>query len=219
MFQRASDILICMTALMILSPILIVIVLILLLTGENQVFYRQIRIGKDGLEFKLIKFATMLLDSPNIGTKEITLKNDPRVLPFGRILRKTKMNEIPQLWNVIIGEMSIVGPRPMVPATFSLYDEYSRKQINLVKPGLTGIGSIIFRDEERYLSDLVNPVDFYIDKIIPYKSALEVWFVSNQSIAIYFKIIFVTAWVIISPKSKIANIFFKNLPDAPEFIE
>ena len=75
MFQRASDILICMTALMILSPILIVIVLILLLTGENQVFYRQIRIGKDGLEFKLIKFATMLLDSPNIGTKEITLKN------------------------------------------------------------------------------------------------------------------------------------------------
>lgn len=207
-----------MSTLVILSPILLIIIIILSITGEKEVFYRQKRVGLGNTHFYLLKFATMILDSPNIGAGEITLKDDPRVLPFGKFLRKTKLNELPQLWNILIGEMSIVGPRPMVPNTYEFYSKKTKSCISLVRPGLTGIGSILFRDEENFLRDKEEPMEFYIHHIIPYKGALEEWFVANQSFSNYLKIILVTAWIIIFPKSKIFEFFFKDLPERPSFM-
>ena len=148
-------------------------------------------------EFDLLKFATMLKDSENLGTRDITIANDPRILPFGKILRKTKINELPQLINILFGDMSVVGPRPLVMNTFKQYDGGSQKIISSVKPGLSGIGSIFFRDEEVFLKDHSDPRKFYFEHISPYKSALEVWFVQNNSIIIYFKVIIATIIMVI----------------------
>lgn len=219
MTKRILDILISFSAILIVSPILIVVIIILKFTGEGEVFYLQKRVGKNGKEFGLIKFATMIKNSPKIGAGEITLPNDPRVLPVGKFLRKTKINELPQILNILNGQMSIVGPRPMVPNTFFKYPEMDKKIIMKIKPGLTGIGSIIFRDEESYLENKNNAMKFYDEEIIPYKSSLEVWFTNNDSIKNYFLVIFVTAWIIIFPKSKITDIVFKGLPKKPDFLK
>ena len=219
MIQRIFDILISITALLILSPLLIIISLILKLTGEGEVFYKQIRVGKKGKNFGLLKFATMVKNSSKIGAGEITLPNDSRVLPFGKILRKTKINELPQIWNILKGDISVVGPRPMVPNTFLKYPEESKEIILKNKPGLTGIGSIIFRDEESYLENKSDARKFYDEEIIPYKSSLEVWYANNASIKNFFLVIFVTAWTIIFPKSRIIDLAFKGLPKKPDFLK
>ena len=197
--KRLLDIIISLLALIILSPLLLPIIIILRFSAEGYVFYFQDRIGKDRVSFKIIKFATMLKNSSNIGSGEITIKNDPRVLPLGKFLRKSKINELPQLWNIFIGDMSIVGPRPMVPNTFTKYPIEAQKVLNTVKPGLTGIGSIIFRDEERLLDGREDPVSFYNENITPHKSDLELWFVENNTLWLYIKIIFVTAWAVVFP--------------------
>ena len=219
MFQRIFDIIISFVAIVIASPILMFVIIILKLTGEGEVFYMQNRVGKNGKEFGLLKFATMVKNSPKIGAGEITLANDPRVLPFGKFLRKTKINELPQIWNILNGQMSIVGPRPMVPNTFSKYPNDNKNIIIKIKPGLTGIGSIIFRDEESYLKNRSDAMKFYDEQIIPYKSSLEVWYTNNASIKNYFFIIFITAWIIIFPKSKITDLIFKDLPEKPNFLK
>ena len=149
--QRFFDILFSSIALIVLSPLLVPVAILLRLTGEGEIFYIQNRIGRNGQPFGLIKFATMLKNSPNIGNGDITVINDPRVLPAGRFLRKTKINELPQIINIFKGDMSIVGPRPMVPKTFERYGQEG-KLISQVRPGLTGVGSIIFRDEDVLIS-------------------------------------------------------------------
>lgn len=217
--QRFLDIVFCLLALVILSPLLVPIGCILSVTGEKEVFYNQERVGRGGRLFGLMKFATMLKNSPNIGAGEITVRDDPRVLPIGKFLRKTKLNELPQLWNIVIGDMSIVGPRPMVPNTYANYPKSAQETLNSVKPGLTGIGSIIFRDEERFLAEQKDPMQFYKSNIIPYKSDLEIWFVENSSLYLYAKIIFVTAWVVLFPKSNIAENAFEGLPNLPKGLQ
>ncbi len=213
---RFFDISLSLLAIIFLSPIMLIVSLILKITGENEIFYKQQRVGINGNEFGLLKFATMLKDSPNIGSGEITIKDDPRVLPTGKFLRMTKINELPQLFNVVLGDMSIIGPRPMVPNTFSKYPERDRKIIEAVKPGLSGIGSIVFRDEESILDNSSNPIDFYEKNIIPYKSSLEVWFVKNRNLKTYLLSIFLTVLAIMFPKYKIINIVFKDLPKIPK---
>jgi len=214
--QRVFDILLSGIAILCFLPILLALMLVLRFSGESEVFYCQIRVGRNGRLFGLLKFATMLKNSSNMGAGEITLRNDPRILPVGHFLRKTKLNELPQLLNVFVGDMSLVGPRPMVPNTFANYPADTKDIIGSVRPGLSGIGSIAFRDEERYLDRLVDPQAFYRSEIIPYKAELECWFVNNQSLLLYFQVIFVTAWVVLFPKSQIANMIFKDLPRAPE---
>jgi len=213
--QRLLDIILSFMALVVLSPFLLPVMMILRLTGEGEVFYIQQRAGYNGREFGIFKFATMLKNSPNIGAGEITVRADPRVLPFGKFLRSTKLNELPQLWNIFIGDMSVVGPRPMVPNTYANYSEAAREKLNTIRPGLTGIGSIVFRDEERYLVDRDQPIEFYREHIIPYKSDLEMWFVENNSLWLYLKAIFVTAWVVIFPTSNIADRAFSGIPKLP----
>lgn len=214
--QRVLDFIFSGLAILLLGPFLFPIVCILKATAEGEVFYIQTRIGKHGNPFGLLKFVTMLKNSPNIGSGEITINNDPRVLPFGKFLRKSKINELPQLWNILIGDMSIVGPRPMVPNTYANYPSEAQEILNTVRPGLTGIGSIIFRDEERLLDGRDDPVDFYNKNITPYKAELEIWFVQNNSLWLYIKAILVTAWVVIFPASKIVNISFSDIPKLPE---
>ncbi len=214
--QRLFDLVISISALIILSPLLISVCFLLKLTGEGEIFYMQERIGIYGNKFKLLKFATMLKNSPNIGSGELTLINDSRVLPVGKFLRKSKINELPQLWNIVIGDMSIVGPRPMVPNTYSKYSKEAQKKLDTIRPGLTGVGSIIFRDEEKFLEGKTNPLEFYKNEIIPFKSELEIWYVDNNTFMNYFKCIFITAWVILFPKSIIYNHLFRDLPTKPE---
>ena len=141
---RIIDVFLSLSALILLLPLFIPIVIILFLSGENKVFYLQNRVGYKNKKFKIIKFATMLANSPNMGSGSLTLKNDPRVLPFGTFLRKFKINELPQILNVIIGDLSIVGPRPQMHIDFEKYSEEVQKKIFNVRPGLTGIGSIVF---------------------------------------------------------------------------
>lgn len=209
--KRLTDIVISSLALIILSPLILTAILILLLTGEHQVFYFQKRIGYKNRPFKIWKFATMLKNSPNVGTGDITVRNDPRVTAFGKILRMTKINELPQIINVFKGDMSLVGPRPLLESGFKLYPEEIQRKIYNVKPGITGIGSIIFRDEEKVISEASDPAEMY-KRIAPYKGELEMWYQNYASIYTDWLIIFLTAWTILFPHNKFANKFFKQLP-------
>jgi lipopolysaccharide/colanic/teichoic acid biosynthesis glycosyltransferase len=213
--QRFFDIFFSALALLVLSPLLPPIILILRLTGEGEIFFLQERIGKGGQNFKLFKFATMLKDSPNIGTGTVTIKEDPRVLPIGKFLRKTKINELPQLINILIGDMSVVGPRPLTAQTFGSYSEQTQAIITKVSPGLSGIGSIIFRGEEEIMHGARASVDFYATIIAPYKASLEEWYISNKNIYIYFLAIFVTVWTVVFPRTQIVWRVFRDLPEPP----
>ena len=214
--ERFFDILFSGLALLILVPVLLPIVLILRFTGEGEIFFLQERVGKGGGTFKLFKFATMLKDSPWIGTGTVTVKNDTRVLPFGSFLRKTKINELPQLLNIFLGHMSLVGPRPLTTQTFSAYPDTTQALLKGVLPGLSGIGSIIFRNEEEILHGSMASVDFYSETIAPYKGLLEEWFISKKGIHTYFMIILVTIWAVIFPRSTIVWRIFDDLPQPPE---
>ena len=217
--QRLLDILFSGVALLILAPLLVPIMILLRFTGEGEIFYVQQRIGRGGKTFGLLKFATMLKNSPNIGTGTVTLKNDPRVLPMGGFLRKTKINELPQLINILKGDMSIVGPRPQTQRCFDAFPKASQIEIMKVRPGLSGIGSIFFRDEEDLMHAARDPNRFYDEVIMPYKGALEEWYVQHASLSTYLLVIFVTAWVVIFPKSRIAWAVFSGLPVPPRELE
>ena len=212
---RIIDILLSLLLLLILLPFFIPIIVILLLTGEHKVFYLQTRVGYKNKDFKIIKFATMLSNSANMGSGSLTLKNDPRVLPFGIFLRKTKINELPQILNIIIGDIAIVGPRPQMKVDFLKYSDEVQKKIYNVRPGLTGIGSIIFRDEESLISlaaENENPHDYYKRVIAPYKGELEIWYHSHRSVFLDSQLIFMTAWAIVYPKTRLYEKWFKDLP-------
>jgi len=209
---RVLDLIFSLSALFVLLPLFLVVGILLLFNYENKIFYLQKRVGKHNKKIRIIKFATMLENSPNIGTGTITLKNDPRVFPIGRILRKFKINELPQLINVIKGEMSLVGPRPLTKNGFDMYPKQTQKKLSNLKPGLSGIGSLFFRNEEVLLQNEKDINYVYNEIIMPYKGNLEIWFCENQSLINYFKVIFLTVIEIIKP-----NMFniFSIFPDLP----
>ena len=215
--KRILDIIVAVVLLIALLPLFIPIMVLLRLTAEGEVFYLQKRIGYKNSTFKIWKFATILKDSPNIGTGTHTLRNDPRVTPVGKYLRISKINELPQLINILKGDMSIVGPRPQVKKDFEAYPENIRQVIYNVIPGITGIGSIIFRDEEKLMSasDL-DPHEYYVQNIAPYKGALELWYQKNASLFTDVLLIFLTAWVIIFPDSQLIYRIFRDLPKRPK---
>lgn len=205
--QRLLDLILSTLAVLMLSPILVTIVFILSVTGEKEVFYRQQRVGKNQIPFNLLKFATMLKNSENMGAGTVTLKNDSRVLPIGSFLRKTKLNELPQLFNIMLGHMSIIGPRPLHNKQFSFYDESQKKIISSVVPGLSGMGSVVFRDEEKYFQNSNNPDEAYKKYITPVKAKLEIWFVNNNSIYLYFKLIILTIISVLIPSKDVTGFF------------
>jgi len=214
--KRIFDIASTSLAFIVLAPLLLPIVILLRLTSEGEVFYLQERIGLNQKPFMIYKFATMLKNSSKMEGGIITTQNDPRVTFMGVFLRKSKINELPQLLNILIGDMSVVGPRPVMKISFEAYPSKIQKVIYNVKPGLTGIGSIIFRDEEELISNVKNnggdTWEFYKNTIYPFKGEVEIWYQKNKSFFLDFKLIFITAWVIFYPKSKIYEKWFKDIP-------
>ena len=213
-FKRLLDIVVSFVALVILLPFFIPIIIILKFTAEGEVFYFQERIGINNSKFQIFKFATMLKNSMNMGSGSITLQNDFRVTLIGNFLRKTKINELPQIINILKGDMSLVGPRPLVTKTFSAYNDDVQSNIYKVKPGITGIGSILFRDEEAIISAISNedPFEFYKRIIAPYKGEVEMWYQKNCSFYLDIQLILMTAWVILFPKTTLYEKWFSNLP-------
>jgi lipopolysaccharide/colanic/teichoic acid biosynthesis glycosyltransferase len=214
--KRFFDLLSSFIGLLVLSPLLVPIAISLKLTGEGHIWYFQERVGYKNRLFNIWKFATMLKNSPNMAGGLITLKRDPRLLPLGGFLRTSKINELPQLINILRGDMSVVGPRPVMQKSFDQYPIDVQKVIYNVKPGLTGIGSVIFRDEEELITQVRDnggdTWDFYRTKIYPFKGKLEQWYQENQSFSTDIKIILLTAWVIIKPKSNLTYDWFPDLP-------
>ena len=215
---RLIDLFLAVIALLLLLPALMPIVLLLRLTGEGEILFRQQRVGRGGKPFDLFKFATMLKNSPSIGVGTITLKNDPRILPVGKFLRSTKINELPQLLNIIKGDMSFVGPRPQTKRCFDAFPVSSQQAISRVAPGLTGIGSIVFRNEDKMLEE-ADADDFYDGVIMPYKGLLEEWYVSNRSTSLYFILFALTIWAVLSRRSKFVWLILRTLPPPPRALQ
>jgi len=210
------DIALSAAALFVLALPLAAVALILRLTGEGEVWFLQDRLGLHGRLFKVIKFATMRKDSEYTGTRDITLRNDPRVLPVGKFLRRRKINELPQLINVLKGDMSVVGWRPLLVKSFSYYPEHVQKRIINMKPGLTGVGSIIFRDEESIVARAGKPPErVYAEDIAPYKGELELWYQQHQSLWLDVKIITLTAWTLMRRQSRLYERWLPGLPPRP----
>jgi len=211
--KRFFDILFSLLALIILSPLLIPVVILLLLTGEHEVFYKQDRVGYKNKIFGILKFATMLKNSPNMGSKDLTMRNDPRVTFMGKFLRKSKLNELPQLLNILLGDMSFVGPRPLMKTGFDRYSPDLQAKVYNVKPGLTGIGSIVFRDEELIITQSkLSPDECYRNVILPHKGALELWYQQHQNFYTDFMLLFLTAWSVVFSKSQLVFKVFPSLP-------
>lgn len=211
--KRFFDILFSLIALLLLSPVFIPVILLLLLTGEHEVFYRQDRVGYRNRIFGILKFATMLKNSPNMGSKDLTMRNDPRVTKVGRFLRKSKINELPQLINILTGDMSFTGPRPLMKSGFDRYSDEMKARVYNVPPGLTGIGSIVFRDEELIITkSKLSPEECYRDVILPYKGALEIWYQQHRSFYTDFMILFLTGWYVVFSGSELVYKIFPSLP-------
>jgi lipopolysaccharide/colanic/teichoic acid biosynthesis glycosyltransferase len=217
--SRFFDIIFSGLAIIILFPFMIPVMIALKLTGEHYIFYGQMRVGRYKKDFMLLKFATMLKNSPNLPGGLYTSVNDPRLLPMGKFLRKTKINELPQLLNVFIGQMSIVGYRPTVREHYNAYSEKTREKITCLKPGLTGLGATFFRNEEEILQNF-DDKDYIHQKIImPYKGMLESWHADNHNLLNYFKIIIMTVIVVLKPTSGAWKKFFPKLPPVPEELQ
>ena len=214
--KRIFDIFSSAIAILLLFPLLLPVMILLKLTSEGEIFYYQERIGMYNKPFMIYKFATMLKNSSKMKGGYITIKNDPRLTFMGGFLRKSKINEIPQLLNIFLGHMSVVGPRPVMRVSFESCPEEIQKEIYKVKPGLTGIGSIVFRDEEEIITEVKKNKgdiwDFYRNKIYPFKGKLEIWYQVNKSFFLDIQLIVLTAYVILFPDSKIYEKWFKDLP-------
>lgn len=210
--HRFFDIFLSGIAIILFSPIFMITIIILKFTGEGEIFFKQNRIGKNKVNFGLLKFATMLKNSEAMGAGTVTLKEDFRVLPFGKFLRKTKINELPQLLNIFLGQMSVIGPRPLHEKQFSFYSEDDQNIIASVRPGLSGVGSIMFRDEEKILQNSQNPDETYKIIITPEKAKFERWYVKRKSISLYFKLILLTIIAVIFSNLNMI-IFFKDFDD------
>jgi len=217
LFKRIVDFTISFVALIALAILFLPLMLLLRLTAEGKIFYLQQRIGWKNKPFAIYKFATMLENSMNMGLGATTVRNDPRITTVGKYLRITKINELPQLLNVLFGDMSFVGARPLPAKSYAKYSKEVQQKVYNTRPGITGIGSLLFRDEELLATTVrdagVEPLDYYRAYIYPYKGALELWYQKNISFLTDLKILFLTFWQIISPKS---NLVFKVLPNLPE---
>ena len=209
--KRAIDVAFAVTFLVISLPVFLLVVILLSITGDKEIFYFQERIGFKNKRFYILKFATMLKNCDYRGIGQFTLANDPRITTLGRILRKTKLNELPQLINILRGDMSLVGPRPLTLDGFKRYSKEVQRRIYNLRPGLTGVGSIIFRDEVRLLDNCSDYETLY-RKINAHKGKLEIWYQSNRGIRVDFTILFLTGFSIFFPNQTMIYKVFKNLP-------
>ena len=197
---RFLDIIFSVVGILILSPLLLVIGIIIKLTSKGPFLYKQERVGYFNSNFKVLKFRTMKINSDKLGLLTV-VGRDPRITNIGFYLRKYKLDELPQLFNVLFGQMSLVGPRPEVRKYVDLYTLEQQKILS-IKPGITDWASIIYSEENSILEKSINPEKDYIEIILPDKIRCNLIFIDNYSIAEYFKIIFSTLWHIIVPIRK-----------------
>jgi len=213
-FKRLFDITVSLSLISLLLPIWIPLCIVLLVTGEHRVFFVQKRVGLNSKTFNIWKHATMIRNSEKMKGGLYTTKNDPRILPTGQFLRKTKLDEIPQLFHILTGKMSFVGPRPLV--INNPYPKEIQDAVYRVKPGVTGIGSIIFRNEEKLLTEApTSPEDFYANFILPYKADLELWYQDHVSFLTHMKLMFCTTFALVFPETNLPFIIFPSLPPVP----
>ena len=177
--KRAMDIVISGAALCVLWPVLLLIALAIVIDDPGPVFYRQVRVGRGGKEFRIFKFRTMVVDADKKGL-QITVGRDSRITRMGALLRKTKLDELAQLLNVFLGQMSFVGPRPEVPRYVAMYTPYQR-QVLLVRPGITDYASIAYRNENDLLAGADDPERMYVEEIMPAKLELNMKYLRRVS--------------------------------------
>ena len=198
MLKRSFDILSSGLGLLLISPILLIVSLAITLSSKGGVFYKQSRVGLNGVNFNILKFRTMFTGSDKKGLLTVG-DRDPRVTPIGYYLRKYKLDELPQLINVLIGDMSLVGPRPEVSKYVNLYSKEDRVVLS-IKPGITDYASIYFRNENEILKTSDNPEKKYIEEVMPRKLELNKKYIAEKGLLTDLKIIFMT----------LKSIFHKN---------
>jgi lipopolysaccharide/colanic/teichoic acid biosynthesis glycosyltransferase len=187
--KRIFDFISSLVVVILFFPFFILIAIWILLDSPGGIFYKQIRVGKDGKEFTLLKFRSMTIGADKQGL--ITVGNDNRVTRSGRFIRKTKIDEFPQLINILKGDMSVVGPRPEVPKYVALYTEDQKKVLS-VRPGLTDLASLKYFDEQKLLGESDDPEKTYLNEIMPKKLDLNLQYLAQQSLFLDFKLIFST---------------------------
>ena len=189
--KRLFDLFFVIPGLIVLSPFLLIIALVIKLKDGGNVLFKQVRVGKNGKHFEVLKFRTMVLNAEKLGNK-VTTGDDPRITPIGRVLRKYKLDELPQLVNVLKGEMSLVGPRPEVPEYVEFYPDEMRNIVLSVPPGMTDKASIEFVNENDLLSGSKDPVSDYKNKVLPIKLKYYVEYVKERSLWLDFSLIIKT---------------------------
>ena len=187
---RFCDIVLSCLGLLLLSPLFVVVAVWIVIDNPGPVFYRQMRVGKDGKDFGLLKFRSMRIGADKESLITIG-EHDSRITRAGYYIRKYKLDELPQLWNVLVGDMSLVGPRPEVRKYVDMYTDEQR-QVLTVRPGITDYASIEYIDENRILAQAEDPDRTYIEEILPAKIALNMRYIKHQTLGEYMKIIFLT---------------------------
>ncbi|MFQ3610116.1 MAG: sugar transferase [Fimbriimonadales bacterium] len=179
--KRLFDLSVASVGLVLSLPLWVVISIAIRLDSPGSIFFAHERVGRFGRKFKVLKFRTMVNDAPRLGGS-ITAGHDPRITRVGRLLRTTKLDELPQLWNVLKGEMSLVGPRPEVEKYVALYSDDERNIILSVPPGITGLTQIRYRHEEQLLAEQVDPEQYYREVLLPKKVASDIEYVRHRSL-------------------------------------
>lgn len=190
MVKRSFDLIIALAGLVLLAPLLI-IVCVLVKTDGGPVFFRQARVGYRGDPFHILKFRSMVFGAEKMGSL-VTAQYDPRITRVGQFMRKTKLDELPQLLNVVMGDMSLVGPRPEVPYYVALWPEKIRQKVLSVKPGITDYATLFYHDEQAVLAGADDPEQTYINEIMPHKLALNREYVHDQNFWLDFRILVAT---------------------------
>lgn len=200
-WKRFFDIVVSLLGILVTSPILLVVSLLIKLTSKGPVFYKQERIGKNEKPFRILKFRTMVVNADTQGLK-ITVDGDKRITGVGEFLRKSKLDELPQLFNVLFGQMSLVGPRPEVKEYVDLYTEQQKKVLS-VRPGITDYASVCFRNENEILAQAEDPQKEYIEHIMPLKLRYNQKYIEEMGVFTDLKLIFLTVYVILGGEVKI----------------
>lgn len=197
---RFFDVIFSLAGILILLPLFFIIYLLIIIESKGGGFYKQKRVGKNGVDFNLLKFRSMRVGSDKKGLITIGEK-DSRMTKMGIFIRRYKIDELPQLFNVLKGDMSIVGPRPEVRHFVQLYTREQLKVLS-VRPGITDYASVEYVDENKILGKAVHPEKVYVEEIMPHKIQLNMKYIQNRSLKEYFKVIFITFWHIIKKKKK-----------------
>lgn len=198
MLKRSFDLIFSFAGFIILFPVFFIICFIIKITSKGPILFKQTRVGKNSKKFRIFKFRTMYINAEKSGQLTVGMR-DSRITPIGYYLRKSKLDELPQLINIILGEMSFVGPRPEVPKYVSKYNNEQTKVLN-VRPGITDLASLEYIDENNLLANTDNPEKLYIEHIMPAKLDLNMQYIENQSLLLDLKLIFLTIFKIIGVK-------------------